>query len=144
MPRRIIAVRNGDIPAKKEYRKIWKRGQIVQLKSVKDIPAPTYFFFLYYEKAGGKNSHFCKATGIHPSPPTPPYSRILKKRVEGEALILYGERAFGLTIVLNILYGRKAVDPTVHKKRMERNPFFMFVKLTTFHFNLPKLGQKSK
>ncbi len=26
---------------KKEYRKIWKRGRIVQLKSVKDIPAPT-------------------------------------------------------------------------------------------------------
>jgi hypothetical protein len=24
MPRKLIAVRNGDIPARKEYRKIWK------------------------------------------------------------------------------------------------------------------------
>jgi hypothetical protein len=39
MPRRIIPVRNGDIPAKKEYRKIWKRGRIVQLKNVKGISA---------------------------------------------------------------------------------------------------------
>jgi hypothetical protein len=39
MPRRIIAVRSGGIPAKKEYCKIWKRNRIVQLKNVKDVPA---------------------------------------------------------------------------------------------------------
>jgi hypothetical protein len=36
MPRKLIAVRNGDIPARKEYRKIWKRDRIVQLKNVKN------------------------------------------------------------------------------------------------------------
>ena len=79
-----------------------------------------------------------KANILHPPPP--PYSRIMKKPVEREGLIFYGERAFGWNIVLKILNGRKAVNSIEHNKGIpqRKDIVFYFVFATHYWIEFPE------